>query len=214
MKTALLAGATGLIGSQLLQLLLQDNYYSKVRVLVRKPIDVHHPKLDVIVVDFDNLSSYQDVLTVDDVFCCLGTTMKQAGSKDAFRKVDLDYPHELARITKKNGARQYLLVSALGANKNASIFYNKVKGETEQAIINVEFQTLHIFRPSLLTGDRKQIRTGEDAAKTFYKIFAWLIPKKYKAIEAATVARGMVYYAKAKQTGTHTHESGPLQQFR
>jgi uncharacterized protein YbjT (DUF2867 family) len=213
MKTALIAGATGLIGNQLLQLLLSDDRYNNVKVLTRKPIVIQHSKLEVIIVDFDKLSQYKNQLASNDVFCCLGTTMKQAKSKEAFKKVDLDYPLELARLTKENGATQYLLISALGADKNAGIYYNKIKGETEDAIAKENFQTLHIFRPSLLLGDRKESRSGEDAAKVFYKLFGFLIPKKYKGIEAATVARAMLFFAKQEKPGTHIHESMELQQY-
>jgi uncharacterized protein YbjT (DUF2867 family) len=213
MKTALLAGATGLIGSQLLQLLIQDDHYSKVTVLVRKPLDISHPKLTVIKIDFDKLSEHESELMTDDVFCCLGTTMRQARTKEAFKKVDLDYPYEIASIAKTTGAKKYLLISALGADKNAGIYYNKIKGEAEERIRNIEFQTLHILRPSLLLGNRKESRSGEDAAKVFYKIFGALIPKKYKAIDSAAVARAMLHYAKEDKAGVYIHESAELQQF-
>jgi uncharacterized protein YbjT (DUF2867 family) len=213
MKTAVIAGATGLIGNQLLHLLLNDARYNKVKVLARKPIEIQHSKLEVIIVNFDNLSQYKDQLASDDVFCCLGTTMKQAKSKEAFKKVDLDYPFEIARLTKEQGATQYLLISALGADKNSGIYYNKIKGETEEVVAKVNFQALHIFRPSLLLGERNESRSGEDAAKVFYKLFGFLIPKKYKGIEAATVARAMLFFAKEEKPGIQIHESIELQQY-
>jgi uncharacterized protein YbjT (DUF2867 family) len=125
MKTALIAGATGLIGKQLLQLLLQDSYYEKVKAITRKPLDLQHPKLENVVLDFEKLSEAD--LKSDDVFCCLGTTIRIAKTKEAFRKVDYTYPLEIARATEKLGSTQYFLVSALGADKNSNIFYNKVK---------------------------------------------------------------------------------------
>jgi uncharacterized protein YbjT (DUF2867 family) len=139
--------------------------------------------------------------------------MKQAGSKEAFRKVDFEYPLEIATLTKSKGAQKYLLVSALGANKNSSIYYNQIKGEVEEAISRIEFPTLHIFRPSLLLGPRMEHRSGEDAAKVFYKIFNFLIPVKYKAIDSIKVVRSMMHFAKQDEIGMHFHESVDLQKF-
>jgi uncharacterized protein YbjT (DUF2867 family) len=210
-KVALLAGSTGLIGNQLLELLLADKYYSKIIALSRKPLAITNPKLENIVVEVDQLEKHQ--LKADDVFCCLGTTMKQAGSKAAFRKVDFDYPLQLAKVLKTKGAQQFLLVSALGANKKSGIFYNQVKREIEEAITSVGFRTLHIFRPSLLLGPRKDHRSGEEAAKVFYKIFGFLIPKKYQGLESIKVARAMQAFAKKEQSGRFVHESNTLQKY-
>lgn len=212
-KTALIAGATGLIGSQLLPLLLNSDRYERVKTLTRSTLHLEHPKLENHIVNFDQLSSSGHLLKADDVFCCLGTTMKKARSKEAFRKVDYTYPLELAKLTKQHGARQYLLVSALGANRDSSIFYNTIKGEVEEAIAAVGFESLHIFRPSLLLGPRKENRSGEDAAKWFYKIFGFLIPAKYQAIDSAKVAKAMLYFAEHDQPGKYMHESPSLQQF-
>ncbi len=208
-RVALLAGTTGLVGSSLLEMLLASDGYTHVVALSRKPLDITHAKLENIVVDFDKLSDYP--LQADDVFCCLGTTMKQAKSKEAFRKVDFDYPLQLAKQTKETGATQYLLVSALGAKSTSAIFYNKVKGEIEETITAVGFTSFHIFRPSLLLGSREEQRSGEDAAKVFYKLFNFLIPKKYKGIEAEKVARAMLVKALDKTPGKFVHESDSLQ---
>jgi len=139
-----------------------------------------------------DLLSHRDKLIVDDVFCCLGTTIKKAKSKEAFRAVDLEAPLLLAKISKELGAQKFILVSSLGANKNSSIFYNQVKGEVEEAIKQIGFGSFHILRPSLLLGPRQEERTGEDAAKFFYKVFGFLVPKKYQAIESIKVARAML----------------------
>ncbi len=213
MKVAVIAGATGLIGKQLLELLLDDPEYHVVKSIVRTATDVAHPKLRQIIVDFDRLEEYTDQLKGDVVFCCLGTTMKKAKSKEAFWKVDFHYPLQLAKITHAQGARQFLIVSALGADKNSAIFYNKVKGETEAAIAGVGFQSYHVFRPSLLLGPRTEQRSGEDAAKVFYKLFAFLIPAKYKAIESIKVAKAMQSCARAEEDGIHFHESKSMQRF-
>ncbi len=213
MKTALLAGSTGLIGNQLLQMLLHDPYYTTVKAISRKPLSVQHPKLQNIVADFNTLTQHSDALQADDVFCCLGTTIRQAGSQEAFRKVDYDYPLELARLTKNLGATQYLIITALGANAKSGIFYNRVKGEVEKAIERVGFQSYHIFRPSLLLGDRTEKRAGEGAATAVYTALGFLIPLKYKAIDSAKVARGMVHLAKESRPGVFIHESKELQQY-
>jgi uncharacterized protein YbjT (DUF2867 family) len=211
MKIALIAGSTGLIGKQLLQLLLADPYYEKVKVITRRPIEVQNSKIENIVLDFDKLSEHDASLTGDDVFCCLGTTIRIAKTKEAFRKVDYHYPLELARVTKSKGASQFLLVSALGADKNSSVFYNKVKGEVEEAIRNVSFQSTHVFQPSLLLGDRNEKRAGEGAATAFFRFFGFLIPSKYKAIDSAKVARAMIKLAKENRPGFYIHESKELQ---
>jgi len=213
MKTALVAGATGLIGKQVLQLLLDDTYYSRVIAITRKPLYIQHTKLENIVLNFDDLDSQSEKLKADDIFCCLGTTIRIAGTKEAFRKIDFDYPVKLAHITRTQGAGQYLLISALGADKNSSVFYNRVKGEVEEAIQNISFNTFHVFRPSLLLGNRSEERTGEGAAITFFKIFGFLIPLKYKAIESGKVARAMIHFAKTSNSGFHILESSVLQKF-
>lgn len=213
MKIALIAGSTGLIGKQLLQLLLDDPHYEKVKVITRRPIEVKNSKIENIVLDFDKLSEHDASLVGDDVFCCLGTTIRVAKTKEAFRKVDYHYPLELARVAKSKGASQFLLVSALGADKNSSVFYNRVKGEVEEAIDNISFHSTHVFRPSLLLGDRTEKRAGEEAATTFFKLFGFLIPAKYKPIDSAKVARAMLAFAKQNNSGFYFHESKVLQNY-
>jgi uncharacterized protein YbjT (DUF2867 family) len=211
MKTALIAGSTGLIGSQLLDLLLSSERYNKVIALTRSNLDRSHPKLVQLKIDFDKLSESLHGHHVDDVFCCLGTTMAKARSKDMFYKVDFYYPLLLAKTGKALGARQYFLVSALGADKNSSIYYNRVKGEIEEAIEATGYDAVHVFRPSLLLGERDEKRSAEDAAKFFYKTFGFLIPEKYKAIDSAKVARAMIHFAEQQQTGNFIHQSKELQ---
>ena len=213
MKIALVAGSTGLIGGQLLELLLRDDGYSKIIAVSRKNLTITHPKLINVVCKLSELSSHREELKADDVFCCLGTTMKVAKSKEAFRAVDFDAPVALAKISIENGARNFSLVSALGANKSSSIFYNQVKGEVEQSIQQIGFNACHIFRPPLLMGPRKEQRSGEEAAIVFYKIFGWLIPKKYLAIESIKVAKAMLSFAKLDQSGFFIHESNEIQNF-
>ncbi len=212
MKTALIAGGTGLIGGQLLELLIASNQYDKVVAITRKALPAHL-KLVQVQMPLDKIPELHETFKADDIFCCLGTTIGKAGSKEKFRQVDFEYPLMLARNSLALGAKQYLIVSALGAAKDSSIFYNQVKGEVEEAISSVGFQTLHIFRPSLLIGPRTEARTGEEAAKVFYKIFDFLIPKKYKATESIKVAKAMVHFASQEQKGKFIHESVELQNF-
>jgi uncharacterized protein YbjT (DUF2867 family) len=211
MKTALIAGATGLIGKQLLSQLLVSDRYSQVKAITRHELDVNHPKLTQYTVNFNSLNQHAEELQADDVFCCLGTTISKAGSQEKFREVDYTFPLALATASRTQGAKQYLLVSALGADKKSSFFYNRVKGEVEEAITAIDFQTIHIFRPSLLLGKRTEARPGEDAAKFFYRFFGFLIPAKYQAIDATKVANAMVHFAKRDQQGIYIHESKELQ---
>jgi uncharacterized protein YbjT (DUF2867 family) len=212
-KIALLAGSTGLIGGQLLELLLADDYYTSVVAVSRKPLGISNPKLTNIVCELHELSAALAKVNANDVFCCLGTIMRIAKTKEAFRAVDYDAPLALAQIAKQNGATSYLIVSALGANKDSSIFYNKVKGEVEEAIASVGFSSYHILRPSLLKGSRIEYRSGEEAAHVFYKLVGFLIPRKYASIESLKVARAMVSLASKQISGTVIHESLELQMF-
>ncbi len=213
MKTALVAGSSGLIGSQLLSLLLEDSRYIKIIAVSRKPLVLTHPKLENVVLDFEQLKQHSQALKCEDIFCCQGTTIKKVKTKEAFRKVDFDYPVELARIGKEQGAGNFLLVSALGANKNSSLFYNRVKGEVEDAIAKIGIPTLHVFRPSLLVGPRLEQRAGEEAAKWIYRIFGFMIPTKYMSIESIKVARAMISFAQEKVKEVIIHESKELQAY-
>lgn len=214
---ALLAGGTGLVGSACLQLLLQDEYFSEVKVLVRKSTGIVHHKLIEVVVDFDNLNDFRLQLGATHVFCALGTTIKKAGSQDAFRKVDYDYPLELAKITHAMGAKNYTIVTAMGASASSPIFYNKVKGELQESLKKVGFDSLNILQPSLLMGNRAEERLGEGIAQSFFKITGplWIGPlKKYAGIESAQVARAMLSYAKAGKSGINIFTSDVLQEVK
>lgn len=212
MKTALIAGATGLIGGQLLDLLLSSNRYSSVIALTRRDLPAH-AKLNQVKIQENNFGELDPTLRIDDVFCCLGTTMAKARTKEKFYQVDFTYPLLLAKKGLRHSAKNYLLISSLGANKKAPIYYNRVKGKIEEAIITSGFDTVHIFRPSLLLGPRQEKRSAEDAAKFFYKVFGFLIPKKLQAIESVKVARAMLYFASENQKGSFIHESMELQNF-
>lgn len=211
MKTALIIGATGLIGSHLTKKILSHPSYSTIKVLVRKPLDLQHPKLEQIIIDFDNFD--KSLAVADDIFCCLGTTMKQAGSKEAFYKVDFTYPLEIAKAALKNGAKQYLIVTAMGADETSMVYYNRVKGEIEKALTDLHYPTLLIFRPSLLLGERKESRSGEGIATVIMKTFNFLIPNKYKAIKGETVANAMLDLAQKGIKGKDILVSEKMQVF-
>ena len=213
MKTALLAGATGLIGSQLLPLLLASERYAKVIVVGRKAVPVIHPKLVQVVTELDKLEDVRLKLIADDVYCCLGTTLKQAGSKEAFFKVDFLYVVQLAALAAGNFAAQLMVVSSMGADAESSLYYSRVKGEMEAAVQQAPFRAIHVFRPSLLLGERAAPRLGERIAAA---VLGGLRPVlrgpllKYRPVTGATVAAAMLHAAEDDGSGTRVHLSDEL----
>ncbi|MGF7214626.1 uncharacterized protein YbjT (DUF2867 family) [Spirosoma lacussanchae] len=208
-KTALLIGATGLIGDLLAHQLVNSPDYSSVKVLIRKSLTWQHPRLQEVQFDFDHPNGL--LTQADDIFCCLGTTMKKAGSRDAFRKVDYQYPLDIARLGLANGAKQFSIVTAMGADTNSSFFYNRVKGEIERDLAALGYPTLLIFRPSLLLGNRAENRFGERLAEGAMRLFSPLIPARYRGIDAVKVANAMRQTAQQGLTGKHIFESDALQ---
>lgn len=209
-KTALVAGATGLIGNELFNFLLKANEYEKVVAIVRRPLSEKHPKLEEKIVDFDKLEDYIEVFSVDDVFVCLGTTIKTAKTKEAMWKIDVDYPVAIARLASSQGARKFLLVSSMNADPNSPIFYSKMKGKLEEEIKKFTFETTAIFRPSLLLGNRDEFRLGERMAAAILTKVPFLFAgplKKYKAIEGKTVANAMYRVAQENKTGVTIYPS-------
>lgn len=214
-KTALIAGGTGLVGSNCLAGLLGEAGYDRVVALVRRPLPHEDAKLEQRIVDFDVLGTAgNEVPEAQDVFCCLGTTMKQAGSKEAFRRVDYTYVVSLAGLALGRGARQFLLVSSIGADPRSRIFYTRVKGETETAIMALPFEGRHIFRPSILMGERPEHRPGERTGIAVMEAmsFALVGPlRRYRPIAAATVARAMVRVALAAPRGVNVFSSNDIE---
>lgn len=214
-KTALIAGASGLVGSHLLPLLLASGRYAKVIAVGRRPVPMVHPKLEQRTLDFDHLEDHRMALIADDVYCCLGTTMRQAGSKEAFYKVDYLYIVKLAALSAGNFAVQLLLVSAMGADARSRIYYNRVKGEMEEAVRQTPFRAIHLFRPSLLLGERSEPRAGERAGEAMLGLLRPVLIgalRKYRPIPAATVAQAMLRAAEAEDTGIQVHLSGEIAQ--
>jgi len=214
-KTALIAGSTGLIGNELLQFLLNEKEYDKVTAIVRRPLEIKHPKLDEKIVDFDKLEEYKESFDVDDVFCCLGTTIKKAKTKEAMWKIDVDYPVAIAKLASSQGAKKFLLVSSMNADPNSPIFYSKMKGKLEEAIKGIPFESIAIFRPSLLLGNRQEYRLGERAAAAIFTKVPFLFAgplKKYKAIEGKTVASAMYRAAQGNKSGVTIYPSEQIQE--
>lgn len=171
-KTAILIGATGLVGAACLGQLLESPAYRRVIAISRRPVPLKHRKLVRIETPFDQLASALEGQAADDAFCCLGTTIRQAGTKAEFHKVDYGYALEFADVTRRQGASHLLLVSALGANAHSPIFYNRVKGLLEKEVASLGFPRLSIFRPSLLLGTRGQVRMGEALGIRFSGLFS------------------------------------------
>jgi uncharacterized protein YbjT (DUF2867 family) len=206
-KTALIAGASGLTGGYLLNLLLESPEYSTVIAYVRKSSGLTHPKLKEMLVDWETL---QEPVAAEDVFCCLGTTIKIAGSQEAFRRVDYDYPLQLAQLQFRGGSQQFLLVSAMGADAESSIFYSRVKGELENALQSIGYNSLHIFRPSFIAGPRKESRPGEKIGLAIFSLLAPLFIgplKKYAPIQAEHIARAMLRTAQKNEPGMRVYDS-------
>lgn len=212
MKTALIAGATGLVGGELLRLLLANDQYSKIISIGRRRVQLEHPKLTQHIVDFSKLDKM--VFNANTVFCCLGTTIKKAGSKEVFRKVDFEYPKLLAQHSLNIGATSFHLISAMGADTNSRIFYNKVKGKIENEINSSSFKQTHVYRPSLLLGSRTEKRLMEGISKFVMKSLGFLFVgslKNYKAIDATKVAQCMIQSSFSSRNGNFIHLSGEMQ---
>lgn len=202
-KTAIIFGATGLIGSCVLEQLLQDTRYSKILLISRKLINTGNSKVVEIITGMEDKNLLENQLHGDEIYCCLGTTISKAGTQKAFRKVDYDLPVMIGVTAKKNGVSKMLVVSSLGAEATSSNFYLRTKGEMEQALRSLAIPALHFFRPSMLLGTRTESRPAETVGKFIMNAFSFLFIgrlKKYKAIHAGTVARAMINIANAKVT--------------
>jgi uncharacterized protein YbjT (DUF2867 family) len=202
MKKAILFGASGFVGGHLLRDLLQSNFYEEVIVVVRKPLDVQHHKLKTIIAHFETLAQHDHELVADDVFIALGTTKKKTPDEKIYYQIDHDYPLLAAQLTKANGAKSVLMVSAVGANINSSIFYVKTKGEAERDVIAVDFEQTHIFRPSMIMGNRKESRPLENVFIGIFSVVNHLLIgklNKYKGITAENIAKAM--FAAAQKPG-------------
>ncbi|MDZ7626050.1 MAG: NAD(P)H-binding protein [Ignavibacteriaceae bacterium] len=197
MKTAIVIGATGLIGKHLTKLLLDNPAYSNVKVFVRRSINISNPKLEEHIVNFDEIAKWKDKITGDELFSAMGTTIRKAGSKEAQYKIDVTYQYEFAKAAAENGIKSYFLVSSSGANAKSKFFYMRIKGELEEKVKLLRFIKIRIFRPSLLVGEREEKRFGEKAAERLLKIVVPLFPflKNQRPIEGKKVAEAMIISA-------------------
>ena len=218
-KSALIIGASGLVGKLLLETILLNDHYTNITLVLRRPIDLKHDsRVKIITIsDFDALDQYEEDLFSEDVFCCLGSTMKKAGSKSAFEKSDLIYPLKVATINQKNpNFKNYLIVTSQGANAQSPIYYNQVKGRCEQALLALDLLGLKVFRPSLLLGNRVEKRGGE----VLFKVLIQAVSTPLKAlgipsfwsIEAAIVARAMLRVAMNENEGTVFYDAKAMVQ--
>lgn len=206
--TALIAGATGLVGTQLLPELLAAAEYQRVTVLGRRAPPQTHPKLEVCISDFSNLPMLQGALVCDDVFCCLGTTLRAAGSREAFERVDYQMVADLARWTRAAGASRFFLVSALGSSARSLSFYARVKARAEAAVAQAGFETVHILRPSLLLGERAESRPLEALGRQLAPLLNPLLLgplRPMRGIAASLVAQSMLTLARRRQSGVQVH---------
>jgi uncharacterized protein YbjT (DUF2867 family) len=213
-KTALVFGATGLIGNLLLDELIQSDEYQKIRIFVRQPMGISHPKVEEFEVNFSDPETFAKQITGDDIFICLGTTIKKAGTIKKMEEIDRDLPVQIASAALKNGARKIAVVSSIGANAGSSNYYMRIKGEMEQEILKLKFENIAIVRPSMLLGERKEKRAGESAGKVVMKVFnPFLIGKmkKYRGIHARDVARAMISILQ-KEHSKNIYESDELKQ--
>jgi uncharacterized protein YbjT (DUF2867 family) len=213
-KTALVIGSSGLIGSHLVIQLLSNPNFDKVIVFNRRPCLLLHPKIEEHLIDFNDLKPIEPFIKGDVMFCNMGTTIKKAGSKEAFRLVDVVYPEQFAQMALNNQVKQFLLISSLGADLESTNFYLKTKGEIETFLQQSAFKSISILRPSLLLGDRKEFRLGEKLATYILPVLSLFLIgtlKKYKAIEAKTVAKAMVNIALLNKPGFAIYPSDELQ---
>ena len=210
---AILIGASGLIGSNLLSILLDSPEYYEIVILVRNKLSLQHPKLTQHIIDFDKLESHSALITGHVIFSCLGTTKKQTQDKKQYYKIDHDYPLQLAQLARQNGVSQFHVVSSIGANKDSSFFYVRTKGESEDDLKKVGLQTLHIYQPSMLIGERKGIRAIESFYGAVFKIIDPLLVgglKKYRSVTGAKVAQAMYKHSLEQAAGTFTHTSDQI----
>ncbi len=214
MKTAILLGATGLTGGKLLQLLLSDNRYGAVKLFSRSSVNIEHPKIQEHLGDLMDMESFKDSFTGDEVFCCIGTTTSKTPDKKKYKNIDYGIPVKAATISKQNGINTILIISSLGADPKSNIFYNRTKGEMEEAVLNIGIPKTHILQPSLIGGERNEKRWGEWLFKKIMVMINFILVgpmKKYRSIQPITIAECMVWLANNEHEQTKV-ESDEIEQ--
>jgi uncharacterized protein YbjT (DUF2867 family) len=211
MKTAIVLGATGMVGSALVQQLLQDDAYSKVKVFVRRSTQIHHPKLEEHIIDFDQPAGWWKQVTGDVLFSAFGTTIRKAGSQEAQYKVDYTYQYQMAEAAASNDVPIYVLVSAAYASPDSKIFYSRIKGELERDVRKLPFRSVHFLQPGMLAGHRHEVRIGEKMGIMVMTMVSWIpVLRRFKPIQAAEVARAMIHAAARPYGGTSTYTMGKV----
>ncbi len=213
-KKALVFGGTGLTGTELVRQLSRDDNYGEIVVFVRKEVTPVIDKVRQVVIDFDNMEAFASQIQGDELFICLGSTIARAGSKEAFFKIDHDYVMEAARLALKGGVSRAAVITAVGSSAKSMFFYPKVKGLVEQELMELGFEALHILRPSLLLGNRKEFRRGERLAV----ILSEKLPGmyfgpfyKYRPIQVSVVAHAMIQMMARENKGNRIYESEEIQ---
>jgi len=204
-KTAIILGATGLTGSILLQKLMDNERYTTIKLFSRKKVERLPSKVEQFVGDILELENFKKDFIADDVFCCIGTTAKKTPDKSLYKKIDFGIPVTAAKLSKENGIATFLVVSAIGANANSTIFYNKIKGEMEQAVLSTKIEKTHIFQPSIIGGNRQEQRIGEKIGLVVFKMLQPLFLgklRKYRITEAEDIAQAMINLANSTSTKT------------
>lgn len=190
-KVAAIVGSTGLVGGYLLEYLLKSDEYEKVISYSRKPLTIEHPKLEMVLCDLLDEEAFTQPILAEDLFCCIGTTQAKTPDLSVYKNIDYGIPVRMAQAGFEGKMRSFLVLSSMGANDQSKIFYSRIKGQMEKTLMSMPIPRLHIFRPSLILGKRNEQRIGEIIGKFFMTTFGWLIPPKYRAIQAATIAKAM-----------------------
>lgn len=199
-KSAIILGATGLTGSLLLEQLIADESFSRIILFSRSTAKVNHPKVEEYIIDLFELEQHKEQFNADVVFCCIGTTKKKTPDQSLYRKIDFGIPVTAAQMCRDKGIETFLVISAMGANKNSSIFYNRTKGEMEEEVLAQQITNTYILRPALITGDRSEKRAGEKFAIYLFKVLDWFMIgplKKYQSISAKQIATAMLNLSKS-----------------
>jgi uncharacterized protein YbjT (DUF2867 family) len=215
LNRVIIAGASGLIGKELLYQLLNNNEVKEVVALVRKPLTTQHSKLIQIQIDFEDLNSFSDEIYGDAFYCCLGSTIKKTPDLADYKKVDFDYPLALAQLASANEIAQFHIISALGADINSKLFYPRIKGEIEEELKKIKFKSTHIYQPSLLSGERSENRLLEKIAVFAMQFINPLLLgslRKYRSIRVSTIAKAIINQTFKNIEGIHIYPSNIIEQ--